>query len=67
MKTNYYIKSPKCCATCNNRIRNSYYELFCHEDKGALDTRHLVSELGICLEYEESLKTGYMEIKNATE
>jgi hypothetical protein len=59
MKINYMRQTPKSCGTCKKRIRSALFELFCHADKGPLDTRHVVSELGICSEYDGDGIYGY--------
>jgi hypothetical protein len=64
MKINYAIRSPKCCATCGNRVRDQFFTLFCHEDKGPLDEDHLVTEIGICSEYKGNEGFGYREKNN---
>jgi hypothetical protein len=65
MKINYIVQTLKCCGTCKKRIRNDLFELFCHADKGPLDTHHLVSEIGICAEYDKSMSFGYRVTKSS--
>jgi hypothetical protein len=64
VKTNYFIQSLKSCATCKHRIRSGHFELFCHKDKGPLDYEHLVSERGMCSEYQESIGKVYQREEN---